>query len=236
MKNIYFRAFILIVIITSTLVFSSCTTAKYFIEQQPSGSSGFYLKGDVVGYLDGIDMTGFVRKDERYLLASGEGDTDNHLFEIRDNNILITKEILLPREYSVRVRVLSQNSSDTVQSSESGYFTFIVSGGNPWDPRLIGTWSSSTEGIAFNTTTNLTFGTDGVLIINQTSDWMSDTGQRYNWTSKDNIISIYFEGNFMGIITYTTYTAKYNISNNILTISDSSNGTVLFPAVYTKRE
>ena len=235
MKKFNLGVITLIVVIAWTLIFNSCITVSrptdiMFVPVQNLQFIGLVVDGENVGRIQTIAGK-YILSNVKYVLVSGEGDKDNNSFEIKNNNTLIAKGIIFPGLYSIRVKQIRQDASNDTAGMQN-YLTFIIAG-NPWDTQLIGTWSRSTDQIAFNTTTNLIFNDNGILIINNTSDWMSGTSQQFIWVSIGDIISIYSDTGFLGI---STYTAKYNIENNSLTIYDSSNGTVLFPAVYIKRE
>ena len=101
-----------------------CATGNVaFTPTELFNDPGFILTGDSVGHFT-IEGPGY-GITWKYLFTSGEGDTDNNLFEIKNGNVLTAKRGLGARDYSIRVKALGEtqdNSSYGIQN----IFTFTV--------------------------------------------------------------------------------------------------------------
>jgi len=102
-KNNY-GAFTLLSLIAMAMVLIACHTIGpndvSFIKLQ---DGGVVSAGDTVGRFSYFDPQGY---SYRYTLVSGEGDKDNNLFEIANNNSLVAERTLTSRNYSIRVKMI----------------------------------------------------------------------------------------------------------------------------------
>jgi len=119
------------------LVFGSvgCATVEYaFTPTENLKDPGFIMIGDSVGSFKCVGA--YESYEWKFVLVRGEGDTDNDLFEIRNDNILVAKGNLSPRNYSIRVNILGKNQQDTGGSGGTIY-TFTVTEEAPIPPRPV---------------------------------------------------------------------------------------------------
>jgi hypothetical protein len=127
-KNVnVFKTIIMNGIIISVILFYSCATIGpddiKFIPEYRLQSVGIVLQDENVGRFSYED-----RLNWRFELESGEGDTDNNLFEIVGDNQLIAKKILESRKYSIRVKMMGMTQTS---GGIPRIFTFSISGEPP---------------------------------------------------------------------------------------------------------
>ena len=102
--------------------FVGCSTVSVtFTPTEIFDDPGYVLTGDSVGNFTENDPS----FEYKFSLVRGAGDTDNHLFEIKNGNILVAKRSLPPREYSVRIKMLGANQ-DEGNNGIQNIFTFTV--------------------------------------------------------------------------------------------------------------
>jgi hypothetical protein len=97
------------------------------------------------------------------------------------------------------------------------------------DLSIVGTWVYDTSNEVFGDKKTLKFESSGKLVISTTSSWMSGTSTEYTWETSDGVLTVDHP------YALWPYTAKYKISGKSLTISESSQVSVLFNATYTKQ-
>ena len=229
------NAFLGILAILLVFGFVGCMTFNpmdiTFTPSEVFDDPGIILAGDIVGHFDyigptyGIEMT--------FLPARGDRGIDNDSFEVRNDNTLIAKRNLFPKEYNIRIRMLDVRNPESLRNDESyrgltqNVFTFTVTKALEFPQEFQGSWFKEGDRFGLIGSTKLVIEGYNLNTVNTS---VIGTSNNYDFI---------FVGKSEDIYTlessHVSETVQIDLVNGNLVLSNSSNATYGWNGVYVRQ-